>query len=96
MYDRPMKTDDTVVQLKDNTIVQIVKFICNEQRYYMTIRKLVVSLIEENLPMSHFMKVIEKQNDTMVTSIDNIKRKLIFIDVGECYVCALPNTIEIQ
>jgi len=43
-----------------------------------------------------FMKVIEKRKDTIVISIDKIKQKMIFIDVGEYYVCALPNTIEMQ
>jgi len=61
LYDRPKKTDDTVVQLKDNTIVQIVKFVCIEKRYYMTVRKIVVSSIRESVPMLHFMKVIEKE-----------------------------------
>lgn len=96
LYHRPNKTDDTVVQLQNNTIVQIVKFICIEKQYYMTVREIVVSSIGESVPMLHFMKVIEKRKDTLVTSIDNIKRKMIFIDVGECYVCALPNSIEIQ
>lgn len=95
LYSRPQKTDDTVVQLKDNTIVQIVKFEYIQRRYCMKVRQLVVSSIGESVPMLHLMKVVGKK-DPIITLIDEIKCKMIHIDVGECYVCALPNMIEIQ
>ena len=92
LYDRSKKTDDTVIQLK-NTIIKIVKFVCFEKQYYMIVRKIMIAPIKDNVPMSHLMRIIKKEKNIIVTSI---KRKMIFIDVEERYVCALPNTIEIQ
>jgi len=53
----------------------------------------MIAPIKDNVPMSHLMRIIKKEKNIIVTSI---KQKMIFIDVEERYVCALPNTIEIQ
>lgn len=96
LYDRPKKTDDTIIKLKNDTIVQITKFILIEERCCMTVRKIITAPIKENVPMLHLMKVVKKKKNIMIISMEEIKQKMIFIDVGECYVCELPNTIELQ
>lgn len=96
LYDRPKKTDDTIIKLKNDTIVQITKFILIEERCCMTVRKIITAPIKENVPMLHLMKVVKKEKNIMIISMEEIKQKMIFIDVGECYVCELPNTIELQ
>ncbi|KAJ8680774.1 hypothetical protein QAD02_017338 [Eretmocerus hayati] len=96
-YLRAQKTDDTVVQLISGEYVRISDILEAPDKCLLR-----VSLIEtcRNFPfrhVSHIRKIVCPKGRTLMVSMEDVLRKILFIDVGIAqYLSTLPNTIELQ
>ncbi|XP_039311266.1 uncharacterized protein LOC113003043 isoform X1 [Solenopsis invicta] len=103
-YTRPKHTNNTVVQLKDFTVVQISHFILIDNACYMIVKTFQTRpFTSDTVTMNHILNVESIDISTATISIKEIKTKLIYINIPNknstdnlLYVCIPPNVIEAQ
>ncbi|CAH0555102.1 unnamed protein product [Brassicogethes aeneus] len=103
MYTRSAKTDDTVVMLRDNTVLQILRFESHNGHCYIVRNKCItvpVRVQSNNVKaqLSFYSRVVKilKDYETKV-GIENNHRKLVNVQViNKHYVVMMPNCFEIQ
>ena len=96
-YKRPEKTDNTVIQLKDKSIVQIHHFELQNEELFMCVNKFVTLPFEKNeLVVNHLLRVIDKEEETKM-KIDLFDSKLIYISSKTAeYVCLMPPLLDVK
>lgn len=98
-YTRAGRTDDTVVQLKDKSILQIHDFLCANDQCYIHGRKIIVAPYECNqqIALHHLFRVTTYDDQDVIVNADEIERKVIHFSDGEKnFIAFFPNTYEIQ
>ncbi|XP_043472768.1 uncharacterized protein LOC122511002 [Leptopilina heterotoma] len=91
-YTRAKKTNDTIVKLKNNSIVQITRFIYEtETSVLVNARKMCMETDRQvSFSVNHLLPV-KKGKQVIVIPIYEIKEKLMLVEVKEkSYVCAFP------
>lgn len=81
LYERPQKSNNTVIQLESSAIVQISNFIYFKNKCYLTVRKYEVEPIDN---ITHIMRVRNSKNILQISKkiipLDAIKRKIVYVD----------------
>ena len=94
-YNRPTKSNDTVVTLKSSEIGEIFDFQYENGKTYISLN-LYNEIPHELICVSHIKKV-QSKNLVLTVPIESIHQKLVYMQIVDCvYVVRLPNTFEIQ
>lgn len=92
-YTRPKKTDDTVIQLKSEKILQIHDFVVVDNTCYLYGRELVVAPAEFcTARLNHIYEVIDKQGGEIFVNANDLEKKIVFFSTGtKSYISFLPD-----
>ncbi|XP_071653015.1 uncharacterized protein [Temnothorax longispinosus] len=99
-YTRPKKTNDTIILLKNDTVLQIVGFYRDSKgSIFIRGHTLIVTpiRISNSKQYTQFQEIVEEVQVPIIIQFEDIKNKMVLIKSRiSKYVCALPNTFETQ
>lgn len=111
-YTRPKKINNTIIELIDETVLEIQHFSVIDEVCLLVCKKWETTPLNRGTELKHMRVVTAIHEETMTISITEIKRKLLCMKIPKVagtgrdahvlkndpnvYVCSLPNTLEVQ
>lgn len=96
-YKRDKKTDDRFFQDISGNIVEVYKIIFYNNEAYIVGYKYKVKCVNiEDVIIDSIFEIISKSYSLHLLTLENIKKKVVYVNVENGYFCLMPNICEIQ
>jgi len=92
-----IKSNDSVVQLNDGTIIKILNFIIANKCCFVACQVLTtMPAVYNQLRINHVLQVTSEAQNEKIIPIQLIKRKLVVVELKcDKFLCTMPNQFEI-